>query len=111
MGIVVASPTDDGPSRIQVLYDHNGPFELWAEVETNGTITTVMTDPTVWNAFTVGFSNGVIKMYNVTDDILLHTVIPDDPDRNPRNILMDWTIGLAVVAAIVLIVWSFWKRR
>ena len=98
--IVVATPKAGGGSIIHVYNNFTGEYELGLEVETEGTVTTIMPYPTGSNNITVGFSNGVVKRYNLWDEMEYDVFDPQkDSDQDQADLV---TIPL-IVGAIVAI--------
>ena len=120
--VIVASPNGKGGSKIQVLHDYNGSFELGAEIDTDMTVTSMMLTPGESSVFGVGFSNGVFKMYNVSDYTLVDIEEPfpgpdqdpgpgpdgipglmDDPNRNKDMMYLSY--GIVIVLIVVISLW------
>jgi hypothetical protein len=111
--VIVASPNGEGGSKIQVLHDHNGSFEVGPEINTDMTITSMMLTPGEANVFGVGFSNGEYKQYNVTDEYFFNTTEPDpdpnpdpgpgpDGDANEGKDMPIWLIGIVIILVVTI---------
>lgn len=109
--VIVASPNGEGGSKIQVLHDHNGSFEVGPEINTDMTITSMMLTPGEANVFGVGFSNGGYKQYNVTDEYFFNTTEPDpnpdpgpgpDGDANEGKDMPIWLIGIVIILVVTI---------
>ncbi len=109
--IVVASPLPGGGSRIQVFHQYYGEFQIGDEVEIEGTITTLVPDPDVYNEFSVGTSDGVFMKFNVTDYIYIEQESKPDKDEGRLLVQVISILGLVSILVIVLIVWRMRKAR
>ena len=114
--VIVASPNGEGGSKIQVLHDYNGSFEVGPEIDSDMTVTSMMLTPGEVDEFGVGYSNGVFKRYKVTDNILIHYKEPDPepdstpgpgPDDEPPK-YTDTTVLLSSAIIILIVVISIW---
>ncbi|MCK5414963.1 MAG: hypothetical protein KAJ35_06250, partial [Thermoplasmata archaeon] len=108
--VIIAFPKAGGGSKIQAYHDWNGSYELGDELETEGTVTTmvsvltVRTDFVNHNVISVGFSNGEFKQYNVTDSLEFIPIIPPDQDDGWPDVwkVLPGTILIIVIAILVL---------
>jgi hypothetical protein len=118
--VIVASPNDGGGSKIQVLHDYNGSFEVGPEIDFDATVTSMMLTPGESNQFGVGFSNGVFKLFKVSDMVLKHYEEPDpdpepwpksnDPER-PYKEIINIAIGVIIYSIVAVSLWWFFKVR
>ncbi len=124
--VIVASPNGQGGSKIQVLHDYNGTFEVGAEIDFDMTVTTMMLSPGESKAFGVGFSNGVFKRYKVSEEVIIHNEEPgtgpdpgldggpgpDQYDEPPKYTDPMILLSVAVITLIVVIsIWWILKVR
>ena len=108
--LIIAFPKAGGGSKLQAYHDWNGSYELGDELETEGTVTTmvsvltVRTDFVNHNVISVGFANGEFKQYNVTDSLEFIPIIPPDQDGGWPDVwkVLPGTILIIVIAILVL---------
>jgi len=114
--LIVASPNGKGGSKIQVLHDYNGSFEVGLEIDTDMTVTSMMLPQGEQFEFGVGFSNGVFKRYKVTEDVIIHNKEPDpkpepgpgpDSEDGPPK-YTDPMILLSSAVIILIVIISMW---
>ena len=102
--VVVATPRAGGGSFIQVFHNFTGEYEVGIELETEGTVTTIMLFPSESTNITVGFSNGVIKRYNLWDEKEYDVYDPmaDKDHEYPYLVPILLIVGAIVAIAMVI---------
>ncbi len=102
--IVVATPKAGGGSIMHVLNNFTGEYEIGAEVETEGTVTTIMRHPVESRNITVGFSNGVIKRYNLWDELEYDVYDPMARKDHEYPYLVPILLIVGAIVAIALVI-------
>jgi hypothetical protein len=116
--VIIALPKAGGGSKIQGYHDRNGSFELGDELETEGTVTTMVSVVSVRSDFykhtviSVGFASGEFKQYNIADELKQIPIYASDEDEDGKwqDSPLAYVPGTIIIIAVVLVIRYYLRK-